>query len=213
MAIEIKAPTFPESVQEGTLATWHKNVGDSVTRDELLVDIETDKVVLEVVAPANGILTEVLKAEGDLIESNEIIARIEEGVAAAAGTATPAAKQEEADIQVAESLVNPAAKKLADERNIDLAQITGTGKGGRITKEDVVNFTPAPTAPAASAPAATVVPTELIEGGERVERRVAMSRMRSRIAERLLDVTQNTASLTTFNEVDMSALMGLRKQY
>ena len=123
MAIEIKAPTFPESVQEGTLATWHKNVGDSVTRDELLVDIETDKVVLEVVAPANGILTEVLKAEGDLIESNEIIARIEEGAAAAAGTATPAAKQEEADIQVAESLVNPAAKKLADERNIDLAQI------------------------------------------------------------------------------------------
>ena len=213
MAIEIKAPTFPESVQEGTLATWHKNVGDSVTRDELLVDIETDKVVLEVVAPANGILTEVLKAEGDLIESNEIIARIEEGVAAAAGTATPAAKQEEADIQVAESLVNPAAKKLADERNIDLAQITGTGKGGRITKEDVVNFTPAPAAPAASAPAATVVPAELIEGGERVERRVAMSRMRSRIAERLLDVTQNTASLTTFNEVDMSALMGLRKQY
>ena len=213
MAIEIKAPTFPESVQEGTLATWHKSVGDSVTRDELLVDIETDKVVLEVVAPANGILTEVLKAEGDLIESNEIIARIEEGAAAAAGTATPAAKQEEADIQVAESLVNPAAKKLADERNIDLAQITGTGKGGRITKEDVVNFTPAPAAPAASAPTATAVPTELMEGGERVERRVAMSRMRSRIAERLLDVTQNTASLTTFNEVDMSALMGLRKQY
>ena len=213
MAIEIKAPTFPESVQEGTLATWHKNVGDSVTRDELLVDIETDKVVLEVVAPANGILTEVLKAEGDLIESNELIARIEEGAAATPGTATPAAKQEEADIQVAESLVNPAAKKLADERNIDLAQITGTGKGGRITKEDVVNFTPAPAASAASAPAATAVPTELMDGGERVERRVAMSRMRSRIAERLLDVTQNTASLTTFNEVDMSALMGLRKQY
>ncbi len=213
MAIEIKAPTFPESVQEGTLATWHKNVGDSVTRDELIVDIETDKVVLEVVAPANGILTEILKAEGDLIESNEIIARIEEGAAAAPGTATPAAKQEEADIQVAESLVNPAAKKLADERNIDLAQVTGTGKGGRITKEDVVNFKPAPAASAAAAPAATAVPTELMEGGERVERRVAMSRMRTRIAERLLDVTQNTASLTTFNEVDMSALMGLRKQY
>ena len=212
MAIEIKAPTFPESVQEGTLATWHKNVGDSVSRDELIVDIETDKVVLEVVAPANGILTEILKAEGDLIESNEIIARIEEGAAAAPGTATPAAKQEEADIQVAESLVNPAAKKLADERNIDLAQVTGTGKGGRITKEDVVNFKPAPAASAA-APAATAVPTELMEGGERVERRVAMSRMRTRIAERLLDVTQNTASLTTFNEVDMSALMGLRKQY
>jgi 2-oxoglutarate dehydrogenase E2 component (dihydrolipoamide succinyltransferase) len=213
MAIEIKAPTYPESVQEGTLATWHKNVGDTVTRDELIVDIETDKVVLEVVAPANGVLAEVLKAEGDIVESNEIIARIEEGAAAAPGTATPAAKQQEADIQVAESLVNPAAKKLADERGIDLAQVAGTGKGGRITKEDVVNFVP-PTAVATPAVAAApaVVEAEL-EVGDRVERRVAMSRMRTRIAERLLDVTHTTASLTTFNEVDMSALMDLRRQY
>lgn len=208
MAIEIKAPTYPESVQEGTLATWHKNVGDTVTRDELIVDIETDKVVLEVVAPANGVLAEVLKAEGDIVESNEIIARIEEGAAAAPGTATPAAKQQEADIQVAESLVNPAAKKLADERGIDLAQVAGTGKGGRITKEDVVNFVP----PTAVAAAPAVVEAEL-EVGDRVERRVAMSRMRTRIAERLLDVTHTTASLTTFNEVDMSALMDLRRQY
>ena len=210
MAIEIKAPTYPESVQEGTLATWYKHAGDSVSRDELIVDIETDKVVLEVVAPASGILAEVFKAEGDIVLSNELLARIEEG---AAETASPAAAKVEPDTEVGGTLVNPAAKKLADERNIDLSQVAGTGKGGRITKEDVVNFTPAPAAPAASAPAATVVPTELIEGGERVERRVAMSRMRSRIAERLLDVTQNTASLTTFNEVDMSALMGLRKQY
>ncbi|MBT4833456.1 MAG: 2-oxoglutarate dehydrogenase complex dihydrolipoyllysine-residue succinyltransferase [Porticoccaceae bacterium] len=209
MAIEIKAPTYPESVQEGTLATWHKNVGDSVNRDDLIVDIETDKVVLEVVAPATGTLTEVLKAEGDIILSNEVIARIEEGQSEAASTAAPAAKQEEADVQVADTLVNPAAKKLADERNIDLAQVVGTGKGGRITKEDVVNFTP-PVAPAA-APAA--IAEEAMPAGERVERRVAMTRMRSRIAERLLDVTQTTASLTTFNEVDMSALMGLRKQY
>jgi 2-oxoglutarate dehydrogenase E2 component (dihydrolipoamide succinyltransferase) len=212
MAIEIKAPTYPESVQEGTLATWHKNVGDSVSRDELLVDIETDKVVLEVVAPANGVLAEVLKAEGETVESNEIIARIEEGAAAAPGAATPAAKQEEVDIQVAESLVNPAAKKLADERDIDLSQVSGTGKGGRITKEDVVNFVPPATAPAA-APAVAAVADAEFEVGERVERRVAMSRMRTRIAERLLDVTHTTASLTTFNEVDMSALMGLRRQY
>jgi 2-oxoglutarate dehydrogenase E2 component (dihydrolipoamide succinyltransferase) len=211
MAIEIKAPTYPESVQEGTLATWHKNVGDSVNRDDLIVDIETDKVVLEVVAPATGTLTEVLKAEGDIILSNEVIARIEEGQSEAASTAAPAAKQEEADVQVADTLVNPAAKKLADERNIDLAQVVGTGKGGRITKEDVVNFTP-PVAPAA-APAAAAIAEEAMPAGERVERRVAMTRMRSRIAERLLDVTQTTASLTTFNEVDMSALMGLRKQY
>ena len=213
MAIEIKAPTYPESVQEGTLATWHKNVGDTVTRDELIVDIETDKVVLEVVAPANGVLAEVLKAEGDIVESNEIIARIEEGAAAAPGKATPAAKQQQADIQVAESLVNPAAKKLADERGIDLTQVAGTAKGGRITKEDVVNFVP-PTA--AATPAVAVAPALVeaeLEVGDRVERRVAMSRMRTRIAERLLDVTHTTASLTTFNEVDMSALMDLRRQY
>ena len=213
MAIEIKAPTFPESVQEGTLATWHKNVGDSVTRDELIVDIETDKVVLEVVAPATGTLTEILKAQDDIVLSNEVIARIEEGEAAQPAAA-PAAKKEEADIQVAESLVNPAAKKLADERDIDLSQVTGTGKGGRITKEDVVNFTPAAAPVAASAATAAAAPADdAMPAGERVERRVAMTRMRTRIAERLLDVTQNTASLTTFNEVDMSALMGLRKQY
>lgn len=212
MAIEIKAPTYPESVQEGTLATWHKNVGDSVNRDDLIVDIETDKVVLEVVAPATGTLSEVLKAEGDIILSNEVIARIEEGEVASTAAA-PAAKQEEADVQVADSLVNPAAKKLADERNIDLSQVTGTGKGGRITKEDVVNFTPAAAPAAASATPAAAPAEEAMPAGERVERRVAMTRMRTRIAERLLDVTQTTASLTTFNEVDMSALMGLRKQY
>ncbi|MGB1245162.1 MAG: biotin/lipoyl-containing protein, partial [Porticoccaceae bacterium] len=214
MAIEIKAPTFPESVQEGTVATWHKNVGDSVTRDELIVDIETDKVVLEVVAPATGTLTEVLKGEDDLVQSNEVIARIEEGEATQPAAA-PAAKKPEPDVQVADALVNPAAKKLADERGIDLSQVTGTGKGGRITKEDVVNFTPAAApAPATSAaPAAASAVEDAMPAGERVERRVAMTRMRSRIAERLLDVTQTTASLTTFNEVDMSALMDLRKQF
>ncbi|MGB2286655.1 MAG: 2-oxoglutarate dehydrogenase complex dihydrolipoyllysine-residue succinyltransferase [Porticoccaceae bacterium] len=213
MAIEIKAPTYPESVQEGTLATWHKNVGDSVNRDDLIVDIETDKVVLEVVAPATGTLSEVLKAEGDIVLSNEVVARIEEGEAAKPAAAAAATKKEEPDVKVAESLVNPAAKKLADERGIDLSQITGTGKGGRITKEDVVNFTPAATESTAPATESKKDNVEPMEVGERVERRVAMTRMRSRIAERLLDVTQTTASLTTFNEVDMSALMGLRKQY
>ena len=213
MAIEIKAPTYPESVQEGTLATWHKNVGDSVTRDELLVDIETDKVVLEVVAPVTGVLTTVLKAEGDIILSNEIIATIDE-VAASTTPATPSVQQEQADVQVADSLVNPAAKKRADELGIDLTEITGTGKGGRITKEDVVNFTPSTPAAAVAAPEQTQeVAQEAAQEGERVERRVPMTRMRARIAERLLEVTQTTASLTTFNEVDMSALMGLRKQY
>ena len=214
MAIEIKAPTYPESVQEGTLATWYKHAGDSVSRDELIVDIETDKVVLEVVAPASGILAEVFKAEGDIVLSNEILARIEEGVTAE--TASPAAAKVEPDTEVGGTLVNPAAKKLADERNIDLSQVAGTGKGGRITKEDVVNFTPAAAAPAATPVAAAKAPAvaeEVFQGGDRVERRVAMTRMRSRIAERLLSVTQTSAMLTTFNEVDMTAMMGLRKQY
>jgi len=214
MAIEIKAPTYPESVQEGTLATWHKQPGDRVERDELIVDIETDKVVLEVVAPATGILSEVFKAEGDIVLSNEILARIEADEAAASPAKVSAAS--EPDQQVGDALVNPAAKKLADERGIDLSQVSGTGKGGRITKEDVVNFTPvaapvvATSAPASKAPAAI---EPIIQEGERVERRVPMTRMRARIAERLLDVTQTTASLTTFNEVDMSAMMSLRKQY
>jgi 2-oxoglutarate dehydrogenase E2 component (dihydrolipoamide succinyltransferase) len=213
MAIEIKAPTYPESVQEGTIATWHKNAGDTVARDELVVDIETDKVVLEVVASASGTITEVLKSEGDIVLSNEVIARIEEGAVEASTAPTPATQESEAkDSSDSESLVNPAAKKLAEERGIDLTQVKGSGKGGRITKEDVVNFSPS-----AASPAPTTAPTaeadQVIEVGERVERRVPMTRMRSRIAERLLEVTQTTASLTTFNEVDMSAVMGLRKSY
>jgi 2-oxoglutarate dehydrogenase E2 component (dihydrolipoamide succinyltransferase) len=219
MAIEIKAPTYPESVQEGTIATWHKHAGDSVARDELVVDIETDKVVLEVVASASGTLTEVLKNEGDIVMSNEVIARIEEGAVAAPTTTAPATTSEQPvsqDSSESDALVNPAAKKLAEERGIDLAQVKGSGKGGRITKEDVVNYSP--TTSATSASSAVAVSQEsaeqqIMEAGERVERRVAMTRMRSRIAERLLEVTQTTASLTTFNEVDMSAVMGLRKSY
>ena len=212
MATEIKAPTFPESVQEGSLATWHKQVGETVKRDELLVDIETDKVVLEVVAPAAGVLAEIFKAEGDIVLSNEIIARIEEGAEAAAPSAAAAAEAvaEAPEETASGGLINPAARKLAEERNIDAAQIVGTGKGGRITKEDVVNYKAPAAAPVVAAPAAVA---ELLEVGDRVERRVPMTRMRSRIAERLLEVTQTTASLTTFNEVDMTALMNLRKQY
>jgi len=213
MAPEIKAPTFPESVQEGSLATWHKQVGETVKRDELLVDIETDKVVLEVVAPAAGVLAEIFKAEGDIVLSNEVIARIEEGAEASAPTAAAAAEAvaEAPEATASGGLINPAARKLAEERNIDVAQIVGTGKGGRITKEDVVNYKAPAAAQAVAAPAA--VAEEVLETGDRVERRVPMTRMRSRIAERLLEVTQTTASLTTFNEVDMTALMDLRKQY
>jgi 2-oxoglutarate dehydrogenase E2 component (dihydrolipoamide succinyltransferase) len=219
MAIEVKAPTYPESVQEGTLATWHKKAGDTVSRDELIVDIETDKVVLEVVASASGTLVETLKDEGDIVLSNELIAKIEEGSVEATASAADSKGQtdNQANTQPAsdssDTLVNPAAKKLATERGIDLSQVVGSGKGGRITKEDVVNFTPTESKPVAVADESPSNSDDAMPAGERVERRVAMTRMRSRIAERLLEVTQTTASLTTFNEVDMSAIMSLRKQH
>ena len=219
MAIEVKAPTYPESVQEGTLATWHKKAGDTVSRDELIVDIEADKVVLEVVASASGTLVETLKDEGDIVLSNELIAKIQEGSVEATASAADSKGQtdNQANTQPAsdssDTLVNPAAKKLATERGIDLSQVVGSGKGGRITKEDVVNFTPIESKPEAVTDESSSSSDDAMPAGERVERRVAMTRMRSRIAERLLEVTQTTASLTTFNEVDMSAIMSLRKQH
>lgn len=224
MTIEIKAPTFPESVQDGTIATWHKQPGEAVSRDELIVDIETDKVVLEVVAPADGSISEVIKGEGDVVLSNEVIAKFVEGAASA--SAAGAASSESAPAESSDSgeqLVNPAAAKMAQEKGIDISQVPGTGKGGRITKEDVTNFikngapaAPAPTPAAkASAPAPAAKPAPAIDlpAGERVEKRVPMTRMRARIAERLLDVTQSTAMLTTFNEVNMAPVMELRKKY
>lgn len=237
MAIEIKAPTFPESVQDGTIATWHKKPGEAVSRDELIVDIETDKVVLEVVAPADGALTKINKNEGDTVLSNEVIGLFEEGAGAAASSESrPASADSHAPSSDdgGENLVNPAAKKLADEQGVDLAKINGSGKGGRITKEDVSNFLKSPppvaesrapetssTAPSASAqktPAAdkpsTTKPAQIIEGtGDRVEKRVPMTRLRARIAERLLEATTSTAMLTTFNEVNMAPVMALRNKY
>jgi 2-oxoglutarate dehydrogenase E2 component (dihydrolipoamide succinyltransferase) len=217
MTIEIKAPTFPESVQDGTIATWHKQPGEAVSRDELIVDIETDKVVLEVVAPADGTIAEIVKGEGDTIVSNEVIATFAEG---AAGSAEPAAAPaaEEAPAAAGEAIASPSARKLAEEKGIDLASVAGTGKDGRITKEDVVNAGSAPAAAApapAAAPAAAAAPASVPAGlsGERVEKRVPMTRMRKRIAERLMETSQGTAMLTTFNEVDMGPVMELRKKY
>ncbi|WP_308366607.1 MULTISPECIES: 2-oxoglutarate dehydrogenase complex dihydrolipoyllysine-residue succinyltransferase [unclassified Microbulbifer] len=220
MTIEIKAPTFPESVQDGTVATWHKKPGEAVSRDELIVDIETDKVVLEVVAPADGALSEIIKDEGDTVLSNEVIALFTAGAAGAEGAGGEAGAGEKAEEKKAEEkpaaesaaggdqLVNPAARKLAEEKGVDLSKVSGSGKGGRITKEDVQKAEKAPAAaPAAAAAEVAVAP------GERVEKRVPMSRMRKRIAERLLDASQSTAMLTTFNEVNMKPVMDLRKNY
>lgn len=212
MTIEIKAPTFPESIADGTIATWHKQPGEAVSRDELIVDIETDKVVLEVVAPADGALVEIIKAEGDTVLSDELIAKFEAGAGAGAGAATPAAPVVDAVAPVAsgEEKISPAARKMLEENKLLASAVVGTGKGGLITKEDVVAHLKAAPAPAAPKPVAAVVE---VAAGERVEKRVPMTRLRKRIAERLLDASQSTAMLTTFNEVNMKPVMELRSQY
>ena len=213
MAIEIKAPQFPESVEEGSIATWHKQVGEAVSRDELIVDIETDKTVLEVVAAEDGVLTEVTKQEGDIVLSQELIGKIEAGALASLSEKDARAPSALTDAQTQAALAaNPAAKKLAEENHIDLASVTGTGKDGRILKEDVQNAISAPkaTAPTKPAPQKPAVPALT---GERVEKRVPMTRLRATIAKRLLDAQHNAAMLTTFNEVNMGPLMDLRQQY
>jgi len=229
MTIEVKAPVFPESVADGTIATWHKQPGEAVKRDELLVDIETDKVVLEVVAQADGVIKEILKAEGDTILSAEVVAIFEEGVAGAeaAPAAAPAAAASEPAESAEDLKVNPAARKLAEEKGVSLSDVKATGKDGRITKEDVLNHLKAPApaaaapAPVAAAPAPTAAPAPAVSApvqpmfvpGERAEKRVPMTRLRATIAKRLVSAQQNAAMLTTYNEVDMKAVMELRKQY
>lgn len=214
MSIEIKAPTFPESVADGTVATWHKKPGEAVKRDELIVDIETDKVVLEVVAPADGSIAEILKGEGETILSNEVIARFVEGaVAGAPAASAPVAAPAAASAPAASSdkPVNPAARKLAEENNVNTSTVAGSGKDGRVLKEDVANHLKS--APAA-APAGAAAPVATIEAvGDRVEKRVPMTRLRKRIAERLLEASNTTAMLTTFNEVNMAPVMALRAKY
>ena len=205
MTIEIKAPTLPESVPDGTIATWYKQVGDSVTRDELLVDIETDKVVIEVVSPTDGVLQEILKETGDTIVSNQAIGTVAAGVATAAAPAeAPAAESGAAPAASAAATsapASPAAKKMIAENNVDATAIAGTGKAGRITKEDVASALTAP----ATAPMAA--------SNGRLEERVPMSRLRAKVAERLLHASQSTAMLTTFNEVNMAPVMEIRNRY
>lgn len=221
MTIEIKAPTFPESVADGTIATWYKKPGEYVQRDELIVDVETDKVVLEIVAPADGIIKSISKEEGSVVLSEEVLGIFEAGetaapAAEAAAPAKPVAS--EATESSAELLVNPAARKLAEENNIALSAVATSGKDGRVTKEDVLNHmkntpkaAPAPTAAPAPAPTTSAAPVQL--AGERIEKRVPMTRLRATIAKRLVDAQHNAAMLTTYNEVNMKPVMDLRKQY
>jgi 2-oxoglutarate dehydrogenase E2 component (dihydrolipoamide succinyltransferase) len=237
MLVEVKVPQLSESVSEATLLAWHKKPGEYVQRDENLIDIETDKVVLELPAPEAGLLTKIVKGDGGTVVSNEVIATIDtdakgptagKGAAAtapipAATIPAPAAKDAVPKPQpkAAEPIALPAARKLAAESKVDLSVVQGTGRGGRVTKEDVVNKLAEPTGgPGAKSPAPTSVPVptsprvdvpEVL--GDRPEQRVPMSRLRQRVAERLVQSQSTAAILTTFNEVNMQPVMELRKKY
>ncbi|MEK9989842.1 MAG: 2-oxoglutarate dehydrogenase complex dihydrolipoyllysine-residue succinyltransferase [Halieaceae bacterium] len=233
MTIDIKAPAFPESVADGVVAAWHKKPGESVARDELLVEIETDKVVMEVVAPAPGVIDAILVSEGETITSEALLATLVEGVvdegrsqSEGADEAAPAASSMTAssdDVPTGGVVpMGPAVRALLDEHGLDAQQIEASGKGGRLLKEDVIAHlakrSGTDVGEEKSAPRESAVSSNLmldVSGptSERIEKRVPMSRMRARIAERLLGATQHTAMLTTFNEVNMAPLMKLRQQY
>ncbi|UXV21614.1 2-oxoglutarate dehydrogenase complex dihydrolipoyllysine-residue succinyltransferase [Pseudomonas fluorescens] len=222
MAIEIKAPSFPESVADGTVATWHKKPGDAVKRDDLIVDIETDKVVLEVLAEADGVLGAIVAEEGATVLSNQILGSIEAGGAAApapAAAAPAAAASAPAAAPAAggeDPIAAPAARQLAEENGINLASIKGTGKDGRVTKEDVVAAVEAKKNAPAAAPAKAAAPAAaapVFAAGDRTEKRVPMTRVRATVAKRLVEAQSNMAMLTTFNEVDMTEVMALRSKY
>lgn len=207
MSIEVKVPMLPESIADATIATWHKKAGDTVSRDENIVDLETDKVMLEVPAPVDGVLKEIRKNTGDVVHANEIVAIIEEGSAAIPASTVKESKVQPEIIQAKETpreepkkteeskLLSPSARRAASEHEVDVSQVQGTGKGGRITKDNVI---------AAMATTGTTA---------RPEKRVPMTRIRTRIAERLLEVSQSTAMLTTFNEVNLQHVMDMRNRY
>lgn len=216
MSIEVKVPVLPESVADATVAAWHKKVGDKVTRDENIVDLETDKVVLEVPAPADGVITELLYPVGDTVQSGQLLARIE--VAAAIPVVDSNASEPLASSPAVadDSLAGPAVRRMIAEHDLHASLIQGSGKDGRIVKDDVVSFIeknrPVAHAGVEKTTEKSVVSTPLF-GGEREERRVPMTRLRAKIAERLLQAQHNAAMLTTFNEVNLKAVMDLRAQY
>ncbi|HEY2624150.1 MAG TPA: 2-oxoglutarate dehydrogenase complex dihydrolipoyllysine-residue succinyltransferase [Dyella sp.] len=214
MSIEVKVPVLPESVSDATIATWHKKAGDAVKRDENLVDLETDKVVLEVPAPVDGVIKELKFQTGDTVTSQQVIAVIEEGAVAAAAPAAAAAAPAPAAAAAAAPQaakgaedLSPAGLRVATEQHIDPSKVAGTGRDGRVTKEDLVNYGKggAPAAAAPAAPAAKPTP------GARPEERVPMTRMRARIAERLMQSKNSIAMLTSFNEVNLAEVVKMRK--
>lgn len=222
MTVEVKVPQLPESVTDATLVAWHKAPGQSVQRDENLVDLETDKVVLEVPAPVSGVLKEIQIDNGATVTSGQLLAILEPGEvqaakpAAAAAAAAPAAAAVLVAATSGENAekLSPAVRRLLEEHDIDPAQIGGTGKGGRILKSDVLEFVEKRVQPEAAPeeiPDEPVVPAPIV--GQRSEHRVPMTRLRARIAERLVEAQQTAAMLTTFNEVDLTEVMALRARY
>lgn len=209
MNIEVKVPVLPESVADATIATWHKQPGDTVTRDENILDLETDKVVLEVPAPADGVLQKVLFKTGDTVLSGQLLAIITEG-AALPGKETASVVAMSLD----DKTTSPAVRRLLAENDLSAGAVSGSGKDGRVTKEDVIAFieTHREEAKSSTAPVAKAVDVQY-SAGPREERRVPMSRLRAKVAERLLEAQHNAAMLTTFNEVDLSSVMALRAQY
>jgi 2-oxoglutarate dehydrogenase E2 component (dihydrolipoamide succinyltransferase) len=221
-SVDILVPDLPESVADATVATWHKKPGDSVKRDEVLVEIETDKVVLEVPASADGILDAVLEEEGTTVTSRQILGRLKEGNSAGKESSakseekesTPAQRQQASLEEQNNDALSPAIRRLLAEHNLEASDIKGTGVGGRLTREDVEKHLakgPAQSAAPAAVPAAASTPAPAPAG--RTEKRVPMTRLRKRVAERLLEAKNSTAMLTTFNEVNMKPIMDLRKQY
>lgn len=212
MIIDVKVPMLSESVSEGTLLEWKKKVGEAVARDEILIDIETDKVVLEVPSPQAGVLVEIIAQNGETVAAEQVLARIDTAAIASASAEAPAAAPapEAAPAAAQTNAAMPAAAKLAAETGVDVNALQGSGRDGRVLKEDVQNATAKPAAApaAASAPAPAPVPA-----GARPEQRVPMSRLRARVAERLLASQQENAILTTFNEVNMKPIMDLRAKY
>ena len=224
--LEVQVPQLSESVAEATLLQWHKKVGEAVARDENLIDIETDKVVLELPAPSQGVIVEILKADGSTVVAGEVIAKIDTEATASAGApastapAAAAAPAAPAATTAAASgaIAMPAAAKMLADNNMSAASVAGTGKDGRVTKGDVINALsqpkPAAAAPAAARPSLPAVPAPAgIDLGDRPEQRVPMSRLRARVAERLLESQATNAILTTFNEVNMQPVMDLRNKY
>ncbi len=219
MQIEVKVPALSESITEATLVAWHKREGEAVKRDENLIDIETDKVVMELPAPADGVIVKIIKADGSTVTAGEVIAMIDteaKGAAAAPAATAPQAASAMAPA-IAGAAASPAAAKIAAENSVNTAGIAGTGRGGRVTKEDVVNkVSGASAVPAAAAPAGAKpapAPAVQLPVGDRTEQRVPMTRLRARIAERLLQSQATAAILTTFNEVNMAPVINLRNLY